>query len=106
MSINMSLKLKNIHGEVYLIDAKAREFFDEFEAGYAALPIEVKEKSSGKTHECIAYMLENFKPSLLSEDRILFDNYSAKNDFYPEYKKKQDTLDLDKRDLAYDSLKN
>ncbi len=78
--------LKHILGEIYLIDSKAKEFFDEFEHLYNCLPIEVRD-SKGNIHEVHSYILCNFKESLLNEDKVLFENYSSINNYYPPYVK-------------------
>ena len=55
-------------------------------------------------------MLENFRDDLLNGSRVLLENYSSKNEFYPEYLKKLDTtIDREavaKRKNAYNDLKN
>lgn len=93
-----------------MIDEKAREFFDLFEEGYAAISIEVRDKTTGELHTCVSYILENFRDDLLNGSRVLLENYSSKNEFYPEYQKKLDTtLDREavaKRKNAYNDLKN
>ena len=85
---------KYVHGEMYLIDQEAKEFFDDFEGihdnFYSAKIIEVKDQKTGTVHQVTTYMMDNFKEELINENTIFFENYSSKNQYYPEYQKRLD----------------
>lgn len=80
-----------------MIDDKAKQFFDDFEGVnenlYSPFLIDVKNKTSGELHQCVTYLLDNFRPEILNEKTILFESYTSKNEFLPEYQKKDDVPD-------------
>lgn len=82
---------------MYLVDDTTVKFLDWFEGVeddlYKVYEIQVKEKSTGVIHQVPAYMLDNFKPELLSDSVHVFESYSSKNEFYGEYKKEEDSMD-------------
>lgn len=82
---------------MFLIDQNAKEYFDEFEGVgdnlYSPILIDVVDKKTNQTHQVLTYLLDNFRPDLLNEKTILFESYSSVNDFYPEYKKQEDSPD-------------
>jgi hypothetical protein len=46
---------------------------------------------TGQVERAASYLLDDFKEELLNEKAILFESYSSINDYYPEYKKFEDT---------------
>lgn len=93
-----------------MIDNKAREFLDEFEGVneglFSPFIIEVKDKNIGEIHQCISYLIDNFKPEILNNKTILFEKYSSKNEFFPEYKKSDDIPSNSNRNSVYGAIKN
>jgi len=69
-------------------------FFDDFEGVqdnlYKCIKINVFDTKSGNTHEAYVYVLNEFKPEILNEKTILFENYSSVNPYYGEYRKADD----------------
>ena len=58
---------------------------------YACYVIEVLNHKTGQVERAASYLLDDFKEELLNEKAILFESYSSINDYYPEYKKFEDT---------------
>ena len=93
-----------------MIDNKAKEFFDEFEGVneglYSPFKIDVRDKITGEVHQCLVYLLDNFKPEILDEQTVLFENYTSKNEYFPEYKKRSDVTADSNRKLIYSKIKD
>ena len=89
--------MKYVQGEMYLVDNSTKEWLDWFEGVsdnlYACKKIDIRENKNGQVHQAYAYLLEGFKEELLSENTILFESYSSKNEIFPEYEKYEDTPD-------------
>ncbi len=78
-----------------MIDREAKAFFDDFEGlsddFYSLTTLKVKDHKTGALHNCLCYVINNFRQDLLNENTIFLDNYSSKNSHFPEYRKIDDT---------------
>jgi gamma-glutamylcyclotransferase (GGCT)/AIG2-like uncharacterized protein YtfP len=78
-----------VKGELYKVDEETLDFLDDFEgvkAGvYSCFEIKVTNNSDGTIQVARAYMLDNFKASMLTPETILFDDYSSINNFFGPY---------------------
>ncbi len=76
-----------------MVDQEAKEFLDEFEGVednlYTVIKIDVKDNKTGTIQQVYAYLLDQFKESLL-EGAVLLDNYSSINPHYGSYKIDED----------------
>lgn len=80
-----------------MVDKAAKEFLDDFEGihdnFYSCESIQVRDDEA-KVHDVFVYMLNNFDENkVLNEKAVLFENYSSKNAFYPEYMSRVDRPD-------------
>ena len=76
-----------------MADQAAKDFLDEFEGVednmYTLIKIDVKDNTTGTIHQVYAYLLDQFKESLL-EGSVLLENYSSINPYYGSYKIEDD----------------
>lgn len=101
------LFVKNVHGELYLIDEEAKKYLDEFEGVhenlYSVFTIDVIDKKTNQVHQACSYLLDNYKENLLNENTVLFENYSSINKYHSVYQKRSDTPENSK--IVYDAVK-
>ena len=78
-----------------MIDEKTKLFLDDFEGIqddlYKLQEMEVIDIETDFVQVCSTYVLDNFNETLITNETILFDNYSSVNSYYGEYKKSHDT---------------
>ena len=78
-----------------MIDEKTKLFLDDFEGVqnnlYKLQEMEVIDIETDFVQVCSTYVLDNFNETLITNETILFDNYSSVNSYYGEYKKSHDT---------------
>mgnify|MGYP002785422937 CR=1 FL=1 len=90
-----------------MIDQETKNYLDYFEGVeeeiYSVKSLEIRDNKTGVLHNCYAYVIENFRPELIGENAVFFENYSSINQFYPEYKKCEDTPENSNH--LYDSVK-
>ena len=77
-----------MRGELYKVDKETLDLLDEFEGVnkgvYSCFQIEVR-LNNETLQMARAYMLDNFKASLLSPETILFENYTSRNEYFHPY---------------------
>jgi hypothetical protein len=76
-----------------LVDQECKDFLDEFEGVedniYTLIKIDVMDSNTGTIQQVYAYLLDQFKESLL-EGAIMLENYSSINPHYGSYKIEDD----------------
>ena len=76
-------------GELYKVDKETLAILDDFEGVkkgvYSCFQISVKTIPDETIQPARAYMLDNFKTSLLTPETILFEDYSSVNEFFRPY---------------------
>lgn len=81
-----------------MIDEETKQFLDYFEGVddnlYKIKEIEVEavdNQQMDNIQVCCTYILDDFNEKLLTDETILFENYSSVNSYFGEYKKNHDT---------------
>jgi hypothetical protein len=81
------------------VNKETLDFLDDFEGVkkglYSCFEIEVIENITNTFKIARAYLLDNFKQTLLEPNTILFDDYHSLNEYYPEYISKKDFPNFD-----------
>ncbi len=76
-----------------MVDQECKDFLDEFEGVedniYTLIKIDVMDSNTGTIQQVYAYLLDQFKESLL-EGAIMLENYSSINPHYGSYKIEDD----------------